>query len=455
MVESVITGFEKAIVPFQLLRLPSSTASLKPNGNLSRFLLFFGLVKLWHLFSRLELVFELEILLQGLNLCFFSETCLDSSKHPFSSYPSNIDWNSVPALDRWTSKHQKNLSCQVISSWLMSTGDFKQISCCFKKVVLSELLWRKIPFALFLIRKVQKERKWRIQEKVIVKNAKRRRQNTSARVAASAHAVSLALKLTSNAPAAMEKGTSLPLFISLNLTIIFSSQLPYPLRTLRTVVASRRTKLLFLPSGMSRRETTQTLVVGYMKYKTTPLALIENINIGGPSPDVNTATPNSLPEIELTAGGIALLIGKHSERTHRENCRKHFSPGAWNHPLRRFCEEQLDCLKFFIRKYPKGKSPFREFDIKAPIRQQLADTVVLEYPVIHVFLPMEHYDFEIIRENLPDNEIQNGVTFREEEIKENGNSLDSRVFDLMRHVHQIPSHNKSEKALGNLVVFIN
>ncbi|KAE8661895.1 plastidial glycerol-phosphate acyltransferase [Hibiscus syriacus] len=65
--------------------------------------------------------------------------------------------------------------------------------------------------------------------------------------------------------------------------------------------------------------------VGYMNCKTTPLALTENINIGGPSPEVNTVAPNSVhPKPEWTAGGIALLIGKHSERTHRENFRKHF-----------------------------------------------------------------------------------------------------------------------------------
>lgn len=32
---------------------------------------------------------------------------------------------------------------------------------------------------------------------------------------------------------------------------------------------------------------------------------------------------------------------------------KHLKPGPWNHQLRKFCEEELDCLKLFIRKYPK------------------------------------------------------------------------------------------------------
>ncbi|KAE8731594.1 Auxin response factor 4 [Hibiscus syriacus] len=47
--------------------------------------------------------------------------------------------------------------------------------------------------------------------------------------------------------------------------------------------------------------------------------------VGGPSYEVNTVAPNFVhPKPEWTAGGIALLIGKNSEGTHRENCRKHF-----------------------------------------------------------------------------------------------------------------------------------
>ncbi|EOX96760.1 HIT-type Zinc finger family protein, putative isoform 3, partial [Theobroma cacao] len=202
-------------------------------------------------------------------------------------------------------------------------------------------------------------------------------------------------------------------------------KLPFVLRTLRAAAASRRTKLLFLPAGMSKRETNQTRFHQRVHEDTTLCSVIEN----------------------------------------------HLKPGPWNHPLRPFCQEQLDCLKFFIRKYPKGpKSPFQELDMKAPIRQQLADTVILEYPVIHVFLPSEHYEFEVVRENhsvthrpevkdsgSADNEIQKGVTFKEEKIEEDDSSLDPQVFDLMKHVisspmHQIPYENKSEKAgAGNRV----
>lgn len=32
---------------------------------------------------------------------------------------------------------------------------------------------------------------------------------------------------------------------------------------------------------------------------------------------------------------------------------KHLKPGPWNHQLKEFCEDQMDHLKLFIRKYPK------------------------------------------------------------------------------------------------------
>ena len=32
---------------------------------------------------------------------------------------------------------------------------------------------------------------------------------------------------------------------------------------------------------------------------------------------------------------------------------QHLKHGPWNHQVRQFCEDKLDCLKLFIRKYPK------------------------------------------------------------------------------------------------------
>ena len=88
-----------------------------------------------------------------------------------------------------------------------------------------------------------------------------------------------------------------------------------------------------------------------------------------------------------------------------------------------------------------SRSPFRQLDINAPIREQLANLVILEYPVIHVFLPSQSYDFEVIKDVIPrkakvkesvstDDVNQNGVTFKEEEIEEDG-SWDTQVSVLM------------------------
>ncbi|XVF22996.1 hypothetical protein REPUB_Repub12eG0218900 [Reevesia pubescens] len=190
------------------------------------------------------------------------------------------------------------------------------------------------------------------------------------------------------------------------------SKLPNILQTVRSIAASRRTKLLFLPTGMSTRETNQTRFHPKNKYISWTI------------------------EWRFHSTYVVLLYhGVH--------------------------EDTSLCSGL--------KSPFQELDIKALIRQQLVDTVILEYPVIHVFLPSEHYDFEVIRENhhvthsaegkdssSADNEIPKDVTFNEEEIEKNDSSLDPQVFDLMKHVisssmHQIPHQNKSEKAFGNSV----
>ena len=47
------------------------------------------------------------------------------------------------------------------------------------------------------------------------------------------------------------------------------------------------------------------------------------------------------------------------------------------------------------------RSPFRELDVKAPIRQQLSNLVILEYAVIYVFLPSHNFDFEVVKEANP------------------------------------------------------
>ncbi|KAF6148551.1 hypothetical protein GIB67_042510 [Kingdonia uniflora] len=126
----------------------------------------------------------------------------------------------------------------------------------------------------------------------------------------------------------------------------------------------------------------------------------------------------------------------------------HLKPGPWNHQLKPFCKEQLECLKFFICKNPKGtKSPFRELDIKAPISRQLRNIIIMEYPIIHVFLPSSSIDFEVSKDQIslpPKFELKEsldedatspkGTYFKEEEI-ENGASPDPHFSDLMKYIN--------------------
>lgn len=71
----------------------------------------------------------------------------------------------------------------------------------------------------------------------------------------------------------------------------------------------------------------------------------------------------------------------------------------------------------------------------------MANLVIIEYPVIHVFLPSHHYDFEVIKAAIrqkldPKKSIENreqspkGVPFKEEEIKDEN---DPKVLDLMNY----------------------
>ncbi|GLT32148.1 hypothetical protein SLA2020_068350 [Shorea laevis] len=220
-------------------------------------------------------------------------------------------------------------------------------------------------------------------------------------------------------------------------------KLPFVLRSLRSAAASRGTKLWFQPSGMSKRENNQT------RYNQREKFISWTIEWQFHSTDV-----------------VIVDHGVNEERNICSVIENHLKPGPWIHQLRHFSEVQLENLKFFIRKYPKGpKSPFRELDMKAPIRKQLANIVIVEYPVIHVFLPSHSFDFEVVREKQSvngselkdsgsnENGSPKGVTFREEEIKEDDNS-DPQVFDILKHVnsspkHQIHGQNRFEKSSNN------
>ncbi|CAI8610993.1 unnamed protein product [Vicia faba] len=203
-------------------------------------------------------------------------------------------------------------------------------------------------------------------------------------------------------------------------------KLPRHLKSLQHAAGSRSTKLLFLPNGMSKRENNRSRFDNWNKSIHWTL------------------------EWRFHSTNIVL----HNHGVH-ENSRfdtileKHLEPGPWNHQLKEFCD-QRDRLKLFIRKYPKGpKSPFKELDMKAPIRQQLENVVILEYPVIFVFLPSHTINFEVIKNVIPStpnspqkdsevNQIPEGASFREEEIEDDSNFDDPKVFDLLKHAESSP-----------------
>ncbi|KAI3448935.1 hypothetical protein Pfo_005600 [Paulownia fortunei] len=212
-------------------------------------------------------------------------------------------------------------------------------------------------------------------------------------------------------------------------------RLPFPLKSLRSAASSRRIKLLFLSNGMSKREKNRTYYNNRKKFISWTV------------------------EWKFHSTDVVLVDhGVHENTPLSSVIENHLKPGPWNHLLRQFCDQNLDSLKFFIRKYPKGpRSPFRQLNIKAPIREQLANIVILEYPVIHVYLPSHSYDFDVINDANPskveikerahhDYPSPKGVTFREEEI-EDGVSSEPHVSDLMNHAYEERGTEKEPKEL--------
>ncbi|CAI9764950.1 unnamed protein product [Fraxinus pennsylvanica] len=176
-------------------------------------------------------------------------------------------------------------------------------------------------------------------------------------------------------------------------------KLPFPLKSLRSAAASRGTKLLFLTNGMSKREMNRTYYDKRKKFVSWT--------------------------IEWQFHSTDVVVVDHGVHENTYLCsviENHLKDGPWNHRLRQFCNESLDSLKFFIRKYPKGRrSPYRKLNIKAPILEQLANLVILEYPVIHT-----------VDADYPS---PKGVTFREEEF-EDGGSSNPLISDLTNHSNQ-------------------
>ncbi|KAG9444012.1 hypothetical protein H6P81_015352 [Aristolochia fimbriata] len=196
-------------------------------------------------------------------------------------------------------------------------------------------------------------------------------------------------------------------------------KMPFKLRMLRNAAGRRKTRLLLLPGGMSRREKNQSI---YDQRKKSIMWTVEwHFN------SVN---------IVLIDHGVDENISLYSV------IENHLTAGPWKHHLSQFSSVPLAQLKFFVRKNPKGpKSLFRELDINAPLCRQLADIILIEYPTIHVYLPSQNYRFEVekaavLKEGptkpLDDLTSTKVVHFKEEEIEEDV-TLGTQVFDLLEY----------------------
>ncbi|XP_042515508.1 box C/D snoRNA protein 1-like [Macadamia integrifolia] len=209
----------------------------------------------------------------------------------------------------------------------------------------------------------------------------------------------------------------------------FHFKLPFKLRMLRNAAGRRKTRLLLLPEGMSKREKNQS------RYDQKKDSIFWTI------------------EWRFRSADVILIDHGVDENTNLCSIiEKHLQPGPWNHQLMPFCRE-FENLRFFIIKNPKGpKSHFHQLDMKAPLRQQLADIIVIEYPVVHIFLPSDGPDFEIIKDAkaIPqklenrlspnDERSPKGVLFREEEIEDDGIS-DPQILDLLEYMNSEPLDN--------------
>lgn len=205
-------------------------------------------------------------------------------------------------------------------------------------------------------------------------------------------------------------------------------RLPVHLQKLRNAANLRKTRLLLLPPGMSKRKMNRS------RYDPRKKSIFWTIEWRFHSTDV-----------------VLVDQGVDEHMSLASVIEKHLAPSPLKSQLSPYCNVQLDDLKFFLRKNPKGiKSPFRELNIRDPVGQQLEDVLVLEYPIIFVFLPSHSYDFEVEKVAKPSSKSKEapvsmdsvpspkGTLFEEEEIEEDEVPVDTLVTDLADHTSLVP-----------------
>lgn len=212
----------------------------------------------------------------------------------------------------------------------------------------------------------------------------------------------------------------------------FGFKLPKPISMLRNAAYKRRIKLLLLHSAMSKRKLNRS------RYDYKKGSIFWTV------------------EWKFHATDISLVDHFVDENTSLVSViEKHLAPTPLRDQLTPFRNLSIDELKIFIRKTPKGpKSPFRELDINGSLNEQLSDVVILEYPVISVFLPSHSIDFEVEKYSKPafrkpevptiDTQLSpKGKLFEEEEIEEGEIPPDTVATDPMAPTN-IQVNNEAE-----------
>ncbi|PKA46990.1 hypothetical protein AXF42_Ash011664 [Apostasia shenzhenica] len=222
-------------------------------------------------------------------------------------------------------------------------------------------------------------------------------------------------------------------------------KLPIQLQALRRAAKRRRIRLLYLPCGMSKREANQSRYDG----RKESISWTIDFRFHGTN-------------IVLVDHGIYIIttaVKKPSNQYMFCMPQKHLAPGPWIHQLKPFCDAKLEDLKLFLRINPKGsKSLFRKLNVTSSIGSQLKNIVILEYPVIYVYLHSHHCDFEVEYVPFSKNEVSSGSDLKpcvkdslytEEEIKEADNPSATLVTDLMHRTNPAANCLDVHKGVNN------
>ncbi|KAH9619608.1 hypothetical protein KSS87_022488 [Heliosperma pusillum] len=215
----------------------------------------------------------------------------------------------------------------------------------------------------------------------------------------------------------------------------YQYRLPRNLQTLQNAAAKRRTRLQFFPTGMSKRQKNQT------RFVPKPRSIKWTIEWRFHSTDI------SLLEHMV-----------HENSTLRSVVGKHLQPSPWRNKLRRFAEETVDNLKFYIRLNQKyTDSSYRELDLDAPLRELFSGLVILEYPIIHIFLPADPCNFKVVKDvkrTITEVKSKEPITddtsspliicSKEEEIVED-DCPEPKIFDFLdKSIKELPKNSPTQ-----------